>query len=378
MNRSSGISILTAAFVLSLAIRAPAIGSNPTDLPPTNSAPVEKTGPLLKMDGVPITTASEVLARQASINYLLAPQLEKKWRRSGEPIVNFALRNVVAKDVLRQILTLHHLALMEDPASNIALIIPADQTANPLFAGMATSSFSLQTNIIPLIQFEDVPFTTAIENLARQTGVNYMLDPNISRHWDGSSAAHLVPEPQLSLRLEKVTCWAALNRLLNVYGLVLVEHPRIQIARIAVAGDPSPHVDTSLLDSETNSSFLNSNRVPLIQFSDVPLDTVLANLVRQCPEKIAIDRRLVESKEAWKCINDGRIPMVGDDTDKTHPAQMWFDPLPVLFIRWENLTPAQAIVSLCENYGLVIIKDDSTGIFQIEPNEALRLLHPQP
>jgi hypothetical protein len=377
MNRSLGISVLLAAFVLRFALHTQAIETNPSDLPPTNSAPTAKTEPLIKMDNVPITTAIDVLARQASINYLIAPQVEKEWRPPAEPIVNFELRNVVAKDVLRQMLTLHHLALMEDPASNIAFIIPADQTANPLFAGMATNSLSLQTNIIPLIQFEDVPFTTAIVNLARQAGVNYILDPNISRHWDGSSSAYPVPEPQVSLRLEKVTCWAALNRLLNVRGLVLVENPRVWITRIASAGDPPPHVDTSLIDSETNSSFLNSNLVPLIQFSDTPLDSALANLIQQCPEKIAIDRCLVESEAAWKCINDGHIPTVGDDTDKTHPAQKWFDPMPVLSMRWENITCAQAIISLCENYGLVIIKDDATGIFQIEPNEALRLLHPQ-
>ena len=32
---------------------------------------------------------------------------------------------------------------------------------------------------IPLIQFQDVPLTTAIDNLARQAGINYILDPKV-------------------------------------------------------------------------------------------------------------------------------------------------------------------------------------------------------
>ena len=34
--------------------------------------------------------------------------------------------------------------------------------------------------VIPLIQFQEVPLTTAIENLARQASLNYILDPKVA------------------------------------------------------------------------------------------------------------------------------------------------------------------------------------------------------
>ena len=55
---------------------------------------------------------------------------------------------------------------------------PAATTAEPL-AGPATNVPAPPVASIPLIQFQDVPLTTAIENLARQAGINYLLDPKI-------------------------------------------------------------------------------------------------------------------------------------------------------------------------------------------------------
>jgi hypothetical protein len=43
----------------------------------------------------------------------------------------------------------------------------------------ATEPAPAAPQTIPLIQFQDVPLTTAIENLARQAGINYLLDPKI-------------------------------------------------------------------------------------------------------------------------------------------------------------------------------------------------------
>ena len=45
-----------------------------------------------------------------------------------------------------------------------------------------TGTFSNDINfVIPLIRFEDVPLTTAIENLARLADVNYLLDPDLEQ-----------------------------------------------------------------------------------------------------------------------------------------------------------------------------------------------------
>ena len=50
----------------------------------------------------------------------------------------------------------------------------------PIETNMSSPNFT-----IPLIQFEDVPITTAIENLARFADVHYLLDPNSMRRLFG-------------------------------------------------------------------------------------------------------------------------------------------------------------------------------------------------
>src|SRR5215831_14790714 len=64
--------------------------------------------------------------------------------------------------------------------------------------------------VIPLIVMDDVPLTDAIKNLARQAGINYMLDPKISY---GQPDAKGVPsvQPTVSIRWENVTAEQALG-----------------------------------------------------------------------------------------------------------------------------------------------------------------------
>jgi type II secretory pathway component GspD/PulD (secretin) len=93
---------------------------------------------------------------------------------------------------------------------------------------------------IPLIQFQDVPLTTAIENLARQANINYLLDPKIS-YGQPDEHGQLIPEPTLSIRWENVTAEQALLALLDNYGLQMVQDPKTKIGRITIK-DPSAPV----------------------------------------------------------------------------------------------------------------------------------------
>jgi type II secretory pathway component GspD/PulD (secretin) len=86
---------------------------------------------------------------------------------------------------------------------------------------------------IPLIQFQDVPITTAIENLARQANINYLLDPKIS-YGQPDEHGQIKPEPTLSIRWENVTARQALLALLDNYGLQLVQDPKTKVDRITV------------------------------------------------------------------------------------------------------------------------------------------------
>ena len=92
---------------------------------------------------------------------------------------------------------------------------------------------------IPLIQFSDVPITTAIENLARQAGINYMLDPKIG-YGQTDASGQIKAEPQLSIRWENISAENALLALLDNYGLQLVRDKRTGIDRVAPKDPTAP------------------------------------------------------------------------------------------------------------------------------------------
>lgn len=117
---------------------------------------------------------------------------------------------------------------------------------------------------IPLIQFQDVPITTAIENLARQAGINYLIDPKIG-YGQPDQNGQIKPEPTLSIRWENVTAEQALMALLDNYNLQLISDRKTQIARITTK-DPTapPPLSTRVVQLKYAST---SNIVDSIQAS---------------------------------------------------------------------------------------------------------------
>jgi len=91
--------------------------------------------------------------------------------------------------------------------------------------------------VIPLIQFQDVPLTTAIDNLARQAGINYILDPKVG-YGQPDERGQIKTQPNISIRWENLTAAQALNALITTYGLQIVEDPKTKIARVTVK-DPA-------------------------------------------------------------------------------------------------------------------------------------------
>ncbi|HZR18381.1 MAG TPA: secretin N-terminal domain-containing protein [Verrucomicrobiae bacterium] len=93
--------------------------------------------------------------------------------------------------------------------------------------------------IIPLIVMDDVPLTDAIKNLARQAGLNYMLDPKVAFGQVGPDGKP-IPQPTVSIRWENVTAEQALYALLSNYNLQLIEDTKSKIARITVRDPAAP------------------------------------------------------------------------------------------------------------------------------------------
>lgn len=120
-----------------------------------------------------------------------------------------------------------------------AAAAPTAGDTNATGVAAANTNAAPAAPAIPLIEFQDVPLTVAIENLARQAGINYMLDPKIS-YGQPDQNGQVKAEPQLSIRWENVTAEQALLALLNNYGLELVQDPRTKIGRITIKDPAAP------------------------------------------------------------------------------------------------------------------------------------------
>ncbi|HEX5399025.1 MAG TPA: hypothetical protein VFY06_08260 [Verrucomicrobiae bacterium] len=189
------------------------------------------------------------------------------------------------------------------------------------------------------IKFENVPITTAINTLARLCGLNYILDSKLSGSFldaDGKP----VPEPMVSISSTDLTAKEALTKLLKEHGLRLIDNPDTSITVIGYPNRIVNPVDASLLGGDTN-------QLGRIVFHDVPLDEALKNLV----QKAHINATL-----------DSTLPSHSDPAGKFHPA-------PSVSVHWENVTARQAIIALCENYHLAIVKDSTTGTICIKPRD---------
>src|SRR5579859_2411376 len=93
--------------------------------------------------------------------------------------------------------------------------------------------------VIPLIVMDEVPLTDAIKNLARQAGLNYMLDPKVNYGSIGPDGRP-IPQPMVSLRWENLTPDQALNAVLNNYNLQMVEDTKTKISRITIKDPAAP------------------------------------------------------------------------------------------------------------------------------------------
>jgi type II secretory pathway component GspD/PulD (secretin) len=131
----------------------------------------------------------------------------------------------------------------ESPAATTE---PQTNAENPNeTAASASVPTVVSTNVLP-VQFQDVPLTTAIENLARLSGINYLLDPQIG-YGQPDQTGKIKPEPTISVRWENITAQQALTAVLNNYGLQLVENPNSKIARITIANSEKPPLLTRVI-----------------------------------------------------------------------------------------------------------------------------------
>lgn len=134
-------------------------------------------------------------------------------------------------------------AVVETPATNAtpAPAVTVETPAAPAApaAPVAAPAAQQPDGVIPLIVMDDVPLTDAVRNLARQAGLNFILDPKVNFGQPGPDGRP-VPQPNISIRWENVTAEQALQALLATYGLQLIEDPKTKINRVTVKDPAAP------------------------------------------------------------------------------------------------------------------------------------------
>ncbi len=181
--------------------------------------------------------------------------------------------------------------------ANATNATPAATTAATATPAATTTDTSAGTNavaghdpnaIIPLIVMDEVPLTDAIKNLARQAGLNYMLDPKINYGGTNPDGTPRV-QPSISLRWENLTADQALTAVLKTYDLVIQDDPKTHIALITrkdpAAPDPLVTKIVQLKYSDASNMVSSVQTVLLDKRSKVLADVRTSQLVVVATEK---------------------------------------------------------------------------------------------
>jgi hypothetical protein len=167
------------------------------------------------------------LARQAGINYMFDSQVhygypDRQGKIPVEPLVTRQWENTTAIYVFRLLCTNYGFQDIEDPKTSIFLIRNKNHDVN----FVTPDFYGNDTNVIPLIEFQDVPLTVALKNLVRQVGVKCIFSPRIDP-WPPDSE-----QPQVSIRWENITASQAFAAICEDYDLNVIKYPISGIIRV--------------------------------------------------------------------------------------------------------------------------------------------------
>jgi len=158
---------------------------------------------------------------------------------SNEPSSGTAVSNPpmpsAASNVMAVPVASNETAGVED--TNLPAATDADTNSTP--AGTTDTNQPAAAEVTN-IRLQDTPITVAIETLARQSGINFLLDPKIGYGQVDPATGQPKPEPSLSLRWDNITPEQALLAVLDNYGLQLVEDPKTKIAKITTKDPLAP------------------------------------------------------------------------------------------------------------------------------------------
>jgi len=234
--------VLMASLILhfgtTMKVESQSASAAPTNAPPTNAVTqtepqhnesgTDMVIPVIQFHDVPLHTAIENFARQGKINYQIDQRLSRWWETpdidgamTHEPILSIRWTNLTARQALVDLLNNYNLVLAEDPLTSVARITYTNQTVDPGDVRLLGDD----TIVIPLIQFEYVPITTALENFGRAANISYVLDPEIG-YGMRDKQGKIKVEPTLSIRWENITARQAFIAICENYDLIITNGNR--------------------------------------------------------------------------------------------------------------------------------------------------------
>lgn len=188
--------------------------------------------PLIVIDEVPLPDAVRNLARQINLNIILDPCVRGSGFRAaaGTPNENVSIRltNVSAGSAMALVLRKHKLAIIANPATTVARIVPTNHTVISVPVSALVSSNDMPVAVIAL---DDVPLGETIATLARQAGVGVILDRAFTQSELGRA--------RISFRWTNLNAAQALAALLENYDLQLVKEPGGDVFRLML--NPPQH-----------------------------------------------------------------------------------------------------------------------------------------
>jgi hypothetical protein len=192
---------------------------------------------------------------------------------------------------------------------------------------------------LPLIILEEVPLPDAIRNLARQSSLNLILDQKLASFSVGADGKPCRP-PNITKRFEKVSARQAMGQIAAEHKLVLVESEATTVTCVTFADRGAKPVPASQVFGDTNKI------APLILLDDVPLSDALKLLAREAGLTIELDPKVSGNTPDSR----GRIGMP-----------------PMVSLRWEKLSHAQALAAVVDAYDLEMVKVEAGDKYRISP-----------
>ena len=183
---------------------------------------------------------------------------------------------------------------------------------------------------LPRIQMVNVPLADVIRTLARQSNLNYILDPHVPGSDFGPG--RLAPKLSVTASWTNVTAQAALTALLKEHSLTMVTNPATTVTRIAPANLSVKPVPTSQVGTNTSSV------IPLLVMDSVFLTEAVTQLASAASLAVSLDPKMSATA---------------------------FDAQGTVSFRWERITARQALAALLDNYDLVMIEDPATSAARI-------------